>query len=43
MLVGDALGLAYARSGEGIRPAVESALLAAEIVAAANGDYRKPC
>jgi geranylgeranyl reductase family protein len=29
LLVGDAAGLAYARSGEGIRPAVESGLLAA--------------
>src|SRR5690606_28063631 len=30
LLVGDAAGLAYPRSGEGIRPAVESGLLAAE-------------
>jgi flavin-dependent dehydrogenase len=29
LLLGDAAGLAYARSGEGIRPAVESGLLAA--------------
>ena len=29
LLVGDAAGLAYGRSGEGIRPAVESGLLAA--------------
>jgi flavin-dependent dehydrogenase len=41
MLIGDALGLAYARSGEGIRPAVESALLAAGVIGEANGDYRK--
>lgn len=34
LLVGDAAGLAYPRSGEGIRPAVESALLAARAVAA---------
>ena len=30
LLVGDAAGLAYPESGEGIRPAVESALLAAD-------------
>lgn len=30
LLIGDAAGLAYPRSGEGIRPAVESGLLAAE-------------
>ena len=40
LLVGDAAGLAYPQSGEGIRPAVESALLAAETIAAASGDYR---
>ena len=34
LLVGDAAGLAYARSGEGIRPAVESGLLAAHAIAA---------
>lgn len=32
MLIGDAAGLAYPQSGEGIRPAVESALLAAELL-----------
>lgn len=32
MLIGDATGLAYAQSGEGIRPAVESGLLAAQTV-----------
>jgi flavin-dependent dehydrogenase len=32
VLVGDAAGLAYDRSGEGIRPAVESALLAARSI-----------
>ncbi|MFE8070644.1 NAD(P)/FAD-dependent oxidoreductase [Marinobacteraceae bacterium S3BR75-40.1] len=32
MLIGDAAGLAYTQSGEGIRPAVESALLAAEVI-----------
>ncbi|QKT02945.1 NAD(P)/FAD-dependent oxidoreductase [Ectothiorhodospiraceae bacterium 2226] len=35
LLIGDAAGLAYPQSGEGIRPAVESALLAAEAIAAA--------
>ena len=41
LLVGDAAGLAYAQSGEGIRPAIESGLLAAETIAAAGGDYRR--
>lgn len=40
LLVGDAAGLAYAQSGEGIRPAVESGLIAAAVVAQAGGDYR---
>jgi menaquinone-9 beta-reductase len=39
LLIGDAAGLAYAKSGEGIRPAVESALLAAETIADAGGRY----
>ncbi|HEX5473633.1 MAG TPA: NAD(P)/FAD-dependent oxidoreductase [Vicinamibacterales bacterium] len=39
LLVGDAAGLAYRESGEGIRPAVESALLAAGTLVAANGRY----
>jgi flavin-dependent dehydrogenase len=39
VLIGDAAGLAYAQSGEGIRTAVESGLLAAETIAAARGDY----
>jgi flavin-dependent dehydrogenase len=41
MLVGDAAALAYAQSGEGIRPAVESGLLAAETIVNAKGDYTK--
>lgn len=41
LLVGDALGLAYAESGEGIRPAVESGVLAAETITAAAGDYAR--
>ena len=39
LLIGDAAGLAYPESGEGIRPAVESALLAAETIRACNGRY----
>lgn len=42
LLVGDAAGLAYPRSGEGIRPAVESGLLAARVIIAARGDYCTP-
>jgi len=38
VLVGDAAGLAYPRSGEGIRPAVESGLLAARTIVEAGGD-----
>ena len=38
--IGDAAGLAYAESGEGIRPAVQSGLMAAETILAARGDYR---
>jgi flavin-dependent dehydrogenase len=41
LLVGDAAGLAAPASGEGIRPAVESGLLAAEAVLAARGRYRR--
>lgn len=39
LLVGDAAGLAYPQSGEGIRPAVESALMAAATIREANGNY----
>lgn len=39
MLIGDAAGLAYPQSGEGIRPAIESGLIAANVIAAAAGDY----
>lgn len=38
--IGDAAGLAYAESGEGIRPAIQSGLMAAETILAARGDYR---
>jgi flavin-dependent dehydrogenase len=40
LLLGDAAGLAYAHSGEGILPAVESGRIAAELVQQAHGDYR---
>jgi menaquinone-9 beta-reductase len=39
LFIGDAAGLAYPQSGEGIRPAVESGLLAADALVAAAGDY----
>lgn len=39
VLVGDAAGLAYPRSGEGIRPAIESGFLAAETILAAGGHF----
>ena len=39
LLIGDAAGLAYPESGEGIRTAVESALLAAETIKACGGRY----
>ncbi|MBL8848872.1 MAG: NAD(P)/FAD-dependent oxidoreductase, partial [Planctomycetaceae bacterium] len=39
LLIGDAAGLAYPQSGEGIRPAVESAIFAADAVKGAGGDY----
>lgn len=41
MLIGDSAGLAYPQSGEGIRPAVESAIIAAEVIEHCNGDYNK--
>lgn len=39
LLIGDAVGLAYSQSGEGIRPAIESGLLAAKALIEAKGDY----
>jgi menaquinone-9 beta-reductase len=38
MLIGDSAGLAYPQSGEGIRPAVESGLIAAQVVLAAKNN-----
>jgi menaquinone-9 beta-reductase len=39
LLIGDAAGLAYPQSGEGIRPAVESGLMAAATIMEAGEDY----
>jgi flavin-dependent dehydrogenase len=41
LLIGDAAGVAYAQSGEGIRPGVESGLLAAKVIAEAQGRYSR--
>jgi geranylgeranyl reductase family protein len=41
MIIGDAAGLAYTQSGEGIRPAIESGLMAAANVLTVNRDYRR--
>jgi flavin-dependent dehydrogenase len=39
VLIGDAAGTAYPQSGEGIRPAIESGLLAASAIVDARGRY----
>jgi geranylgeranyl reductase family protein len=41
LLVGDAAGLAYAPSGEGIRTAIESGLMAAGVLLEAGGRYTR--
>jgi menaquinone-9 beta-reductase len=41
MIIGDAAGLAYTQSGEGIRPAIESGIFAAQVVENARGDYSR--
>jgi flavin-dependent dehydrogenase len=41
LLIGDAAGIAYAQSGEGILPAVQSGLIAARTILDAQGDYRR--
>ena len=41
LLIGDAAGLAYPQSGEGIRPAIESGMLAADAIVNANGRYER--
>lgn len=41
LLIGDSAGLAYEQSGEGIRPAVESGLIAARVLQMGLGDYSR--
>lgn len=41
LLIGDAAGLSFPESGEGILPAVESAFMAAQTILCALGDYRQ--
>jgi geranylgeranyl reductase family protein len=41
LLAGDAVGLAYPQSGEGILPAIESGILAARTAIAANRNYSR--
>ena len=41
LLIGDAAGMAFSESGEGILPAVESGLLAADAILACNGNYNR--
>jgi geranylgeranyl reductase family protein len=41
LTIGDAAGLAYPHSGEGIRPAVESGLMAARAILEADGRYTR--
>ena len=41
LLIGDAAGVASAQSGEGIRPAIESGLLAAEVIDRAQRCYSR--
>lgn len=41
LLIGDAAGLAYPQSGEGIGPAIESGRLAANAILHSKGDYRR--
>ena len=43
LLIGDSAGLAYPQSGEGIRPAIESAILAARVIHGSNGIYNQQC
>ncbi|MDA8430325.1 MAG: NAD(P)/FAD-dependent oxidoreductase [Geobacteraceae bacterium] len=41
LLIGDAAGVAHSHSGEGILPAIESAMMAADTIVSAKGDYRR--
>lgn len=42
LLIGDAAGVSFPESGEGILPAVETAVMAARTVLGVSGDYRQP-
>jgi flavin-dependent dehydrogenase len=41
LLVGDAIGMASPQSGEGIRPAIETGLIAADMIRDCQRDYSK--
>lgn len=41
VLIGDAAGLAHPQSGEGILPAIQSGIVAAELIADSEGDYSR--
>lgn len=41
LLVGDAAGTAYSESGEGIRPAIESGILAADVILGRGLDHQR--
>jgi hypothetical protein len=41
LLAGDAAGLAWPQSGEGIRPAIQSGLVAAQTIVGAAGRYTR--
>ena len=41
LLIGDAIGMASPQSGEGIRPAIETGLLAADVISESQRDYGK--
>ncbi|QDT97791.1 NAD(P)/FAD-dependent oxidoreductase [Gimesia aquarii] len=43
LLIGDAAGLAVPQSGEGIRPAVESGLIAADVIQNCQQQYSRDC
>lgn len=41
LLVGDAIGMASPQSGEGIRPSIETGLIAADVIRSCQPDYAK--
>lgn len=41
LLIGDAIGMASPQSGEGIRPAIETGLIAADLICESQQDYGK--